>query len=193
MESWPALPESSLAGLGSHSKALLDAGCTTYREAARFVHELPYGRNSDRSDYRRVLIEGLGTCSTKHALLAAVAREEGLIVDLTLGIYEMTEANTPGVGGVLSAHGLSSIPEAHCYLRYRGQRIDITRSGESPLETIATIQQETSISPDQIGEYKLDFHKRFLKSWLAEHPHLHFTPEELWSIREECILALSAA
>jgi hypothetical protein len=29
----------------------------------------------------------------------------------------MSEANTPGLGRVLSQHGLDSIPEAHCYLR----------------------------------------------------------------------------
>ena len=39
-----------------------------------------------------------------------------------LGIYEMSDRNTPGVGRVLTAHGLSYIPEAHCYLRCQGER-----------------------------------------------------------------------
>ncbi len=39
----------------------------------------------------------------------------------------MTERNTPGVGAVLSKHGLAFVPEAHCYLTYEGIRIDVTR------------------------------------------------------------------
>ena len=39
--------------------------------------------------FRSVLSAGKGTCSTKHALLAAVASEQNIPVALTLGIYEM--------------------------------------------------------------------------------------------------------
>jgi len=59
------------------------------------------------------------TCTTKHALLAALAREQHINAQLVLGIYEMSERNTPGVGHVLSRYGLSYIPEAHCHLRYK--------------------------------------------------------------------------
>jgi uncharacterized protein (TIGR00369 family) len=52
-------------------------GLGSYREAARYVRSLPYGRNTDRSDWRVVLKEGRGACSTKHALLAELARENG--------------------------------------------------------------------------------------------------------------------
>jgi hypothetical protein len=58
------------------------------------VRSLPYGRNSDHSDWRLVLGEGRGTCSTKHALLADLARENRRHVALMLGIYEMDEDNT---------------------------------------------------------------------------------------------------
>jgi hypothetical protein len=43
-----------------------------------------------------VLAEQRGTCSTKHALLRRLAIEQGLDIALVLGIYEMTERNTPG-------------------------------------------------------------------------------------------------
>src|SRR5262245_37335349 len=105
MESWQALPEHPLAVAGPESEAFLRAGCKTYRSAARTLHALPYGRNSDREDFRLVLIEQRGTCSTKHALLAALALEQQLDVALTIGIYDMSERNTPGVGRVLAAHG----------------------------------------------------------------------------------------
>jgi hypothetical protein len=60
-----------------------------------------------------VLEEGCGTCTTKHATLTELAREQRIDVQLVLGIYEMNERNTPGVGRVLGAYGLSCIPEAH--------------------------------------------------------------------------------
>ena len=78
-------------------------GLGGYRDAARHVRSLPYGRNSDRSDWRLVLAEGRGTCSTKHALLSELARENGRHVALVLGVYEMDGGNTPRIGAVLDA------------------------------------------------------------------------------------------
>jgi hypothetical protein len=193
MESWPILPETPLDASGPHSEAFLRIGCGSYRSAARHLHELPYGRNSDRGDFRLVLSEQRGTCSTKHALLAAVALEQRLPVFLTVGIYDMSEANTPGVGRVLSAHGLGSIPEAHCHLTHAARRIDITRSGIAPKLPIAHFHEEWSIAPSQIGAHKLALHQQHLRRWLCERPDLSFSFEELWRIREACILALGAA
>ncbi len=191
MESWPALPGAALAPRGPASESFLRAHCDSYRIAAKYLHELPYGRNSDRADYWLVLPERRGTCSTKHALLAALAREQGLPVSQVIGIYDMTESNTPGVGRVLSAHGLASIPEAHCYLRYAGQRVDITRSDVSPRSPIAGFHEEWTIAPHEIGARKLALHQQYLREWLAA-AGLALSFDELWRIREECILALGA-
>jgi hypothetical protein len=187
------LPETPLDAPGPDSEAFRQIGCVSYRNAARYLHELPYGRNSDRANFRLVLSERRGTCSTKHALLAAVALEQNLPVSLTIGIYDMAEANTPGVGRVLSAHGLESIPEAHCYLTYAGLRVDITRSGLSPQTSIAHFHREWAIEPPQIGVHKIALHQQYLREWLRERRDLSFSFEELWQIRESCILALGAA
>jgi hypothetical protein len=45
-----------------------------------------------------------------------------------LGLFNMEEINTPGVGEALRQCGLTSIPEAHCYLRFGGERVDLTPS-----------------------------------------------------------------
>ena len=192
-ESWPILPEAPLNAAGADSEAFLRVGCPSYRDAARYLNGLPYGRNTDRADFRRVLSERRGTCSTKHALLAAVALEQNLPVSLMIGVYDMTEANTPGVGPVLSAHGLDSIPEAHCYLRYAGRRVDITRSGVSPDAPIARFHDEWTITPSQIGAHKLMLHQRFLRNWLRARPEISISFAELWSIREACIRELGEA
>ncbi|MBI3801545.1 MAG: hypothetical protein HY268_31815 [Deltaproteobacteria bacterium] len=192
MRSWPALPEAPLRPGGQITVELMTRRITDFRSAGRYLHHLPYGRNSDRSDFRLVLSEGRGTCSTKHALLAELAREQNLPLVLTLGIYQMHERNTPGVGIVLDRYGLPYIPEAHCYLRYEGIRIDITRSGAEPSEPIDRFLSEEAIVPTQIGDYKVQFHQRFLHSWLATTNVVGDRSfAQIWKIREECIAALA--
>lgn len=189
MRSWDVLPDNPLASAGEVSAEFLLLGMRDYRAAARFINQLPYGRNADRADFRLVLRERRGTCSTKHALLAALAIEQRLSVSLTLGIYEMSERNTPGVGEVLMRNGLSSIPEAHCYLVFSRERIDVTRNLADPGEPIARLFHEETIAPAQIGQYKLDFHQNYLREWSARVGRRF---EEVWKIREDCIAALSA-
>ena len=165
-------------------------GAADFAAAARYVRQLPYGRITERSRYWLVLDEGRGTCTTKHATLAALAREQGIDVQLVLGIYEMSERNTPGVGPVLRAHGLAYIPEAHCYLRYQGERVDMTGvpTGAEPIERFL---HEEPITIEQIGAYKNDLHRAFLREWIARaDPAPGRGLEDVWRIREACIAAL---
>ena len=162
-------------------------GLSEYREAARHVRNLPYGRNSDRSEWRLVLEERRGTCSTKHALLADLARENGLPVALMLGVYEMDGANTPGVGAVLREHGLWCVPEAHCYLAHEGARVDLTRE-RGVAEQIEGFLHEEEIEPHQIGEYKVQAHREFVRRWAGCRG---LDPAQVWHVREECIAALA--
>ena len=190
MQSWQALPAAVLKESGEIGVAFTALGLMDYRAAARYIGELPYGRNADRADFRRVLAEQRGTCSTKHALLAALAAEQHLPVGLFLGLYAMTERNTPGVGAVLSRYGLDCIPEAHCYLIYSGERIDVTRVLVSAEEPIAEFLHEEQIRPEQIGAYKVELHQCFLRRWSAG-LHLALSWEQVWQIREACIAALA--
>ena len=189
MKTFTELPAEKLVPAGPITARFLALGVPDFREAARYLLSLPYGRTSDRADVTLVLNEGRGTCSSKHALLAQLAAEQRVPVTLTLGIYEMTEANTPGAGRILASHGLSSLPEAHCYVVHSGRRVDITRSGKEPAEPITRFLHEEIIRPEQVGKYKEAVHRRFLTQWLTSMPGGR-TPEEVWRIREECIAAL---
>ena len=180
----PTFALSSSSELGSW---FLSSDLRDYGSAARYIHNLPYGRNSNRGDYRLVFEERRGTCSTKHALLAALAQEHGEAVDLLLGIYEMNGDNTPGVDEVLGRYGLSSVPEAHCYLAYRGERVDLTRV-QKPTKPALDFLHEERISPDRIGEYKVEMHQSFVHEWAAARK-LDFGLA--WQAREECIEALT--
>src|SRR4051812_26756301 len=106
MQSWDVLPSTPLHEAGEISAQFLARQLTDFQRAARSLQALPYRRTTNRADYRLVLSEQRGTCSTKHALLAALAAEQQLPVSLTLGLYEMSEANTPGVSAVLRQYRL---------------------------------------------------------------------------------------
>jgi hypothetical protein len=111
---------------------------------------------------------------------------------LTIGMYQMTERNTPGVGSVLEHYNLPYIPEAHCYLTYNGIRIDVTRSRVTPVEPITDFLYEETITPEHIGAYKIALHQRVLRDWVAGSGCVGTrTFEEVWQIREACIAALS--
>src|SRR5260370_21724396 len=165
----PRLINRPLTTDGPITRLFRAAGTHDFPGAALHVLGLPYGRITDRSRFWLVLEEGRGTCTTKHAILAELAREQGIEIQLMLGIYEMSEDNTPGVGRVLSAHGLSYIPEAHCYLRCQGERIDMTGvpPGAAPIERFL---HEEPITVDQIGADKNDLHRRFLRDLSAPPP-----------------------
>jgi hypothetical protein len=193
MLSWDALDPSSFKPAGAVTAAFLGLAKANLRVAAQHVCRLPYGRNSDPNGPLIVLAEERGTCSTKHALLRRLALEQGLALALVLGIYEMSDSNTPGVGRVLRRYGLGSLLEAHCYLRTGGRRIDVTKAssggrGGEPLRFL----HEEEIDPEQITDYKVSVHKKFLRTWMAENRGLSgFSLGEIWSIREECIASLA--
>jgi hypothetical protein len=79
-----------LSGDGPITSRFRAAGIDDFVGAARHLLALPYGRIADRARFWLVLEEGRGTCTSKHALLAALAREQGIDVQLMLGIYEMS-------------------------------------------------------------------------------------------------------
>ncbi|MGO9450098.1 MAG: hypothetical protein ACLQDV_03470 [Candidatus Binataceae bacterium] len=195
MHSWDALPDEILEPAGDVTRAFLRIGVRDYRAAARHLNHLPYGRNSSRTETLAVLREGHGTCSTKHALLKELAIEQKLEVALVIGIYEMTERNTPGVGRVLAKYRLAYVPEAHCYLRYREDRVDVTRAlADGPSEPITLFLHEEEIALPQVGDYKVGLHQSFIRNWIARNPEAAGgrSFDEIWRIREECIAALSA-
>ena len=190
--SWEVLEPVPLRTAKDISDAFVQAAVLDYRAAARFVSYLPYGRNTNVSDPRIVMREHRGTCSTKHALLRRLAAEQHIDVVLVLGIYEMNERNTPGVGPTLQKYKLATLPEAHCYLRYRGNRIDVTREIDPP-EAMTALLVEEDIDPEQIGDYKTTLHRQFLRQWISEAEAASGRElDEIWRIRQECIAALSS-
>jgi hypothetical protein len=165
-------------------------GFEAFEHLVEHVRKLPYGRTSNVEDPLAVLQQGRGTCSAKHQLLAAVAQDCGHSeVELIVGIYEMSESNTPGVGTVLNAASLTSIPEAHCYLSIEGERFDYTGLSAGTSSPFAALLAEYAVSPTNLSQVKVELHKRALGAWASDRG---ISMETAWATREACIAALAA-
>ena len=126
------------------------------------IKNIPYGRNSNRSDFSLVIKEQKGTCSSKHAFLKDYADKNQITnVKLFIGIFKMTELNT------------TKIYPLSFYDKIKND-----------------ILEEIEIEPDQVVEFKIQFHQTFLKNWISK-SHQSKTFEEIWNIREKCIQKLS--
>jgi hypothetical protein len=155
------------------------------------VKNIPYGRNANRYDFSLVLSENKGTCSSKHAFLKDFADNNGIEnVKLYIGIFKMNEANTPKLGNLLSNNNIEYIPEAHCYLKINQVPVDVTTVDSFYDKIKQDIIEEIEISPNQVSDFKVEYHKAFLKKWINE-TNQNNTFEEIWKIREKCILKLS--
>ncbi len=192
MEAIDTFRDAEIGLAGEVSTRFRDLGIVRFGIAVDYVAALPSGQNSDGSLFLLVLAEHRGTRSTKHALLAQLSLELKLPLRLILGIFEMSEANTPGVGGVLTKHGLAAIPEAHCYLSDGRNRIDVIGPPSAfPTEPRIFLYEEV-IHPEQVGSYERLVHQSFIRRWLLERNLKDsWNVERLWFVREECIAALS--
>jgi hypothetical protein len=177
---------------GALSAHCTEKGLFTFYGLCDFIYQLPYGRNIDKTRLETLFMDNRGTCSTKHALLKQVADENGQgNIKLVLSIFKMNPRNTPKVARVLSHYHLDYIPEAHNYLKYNKEIIDLTGSGFDPDNYREDILHETELHVSQITDYKVQYHQRFLRDWLPLQTHLSLDENTLWIAREQCIAALS--
>jgi len=126
MDPLRVLPDRIIAPQGDTAKKFIELGITTFKAACEYVHELPYGYNSNRDDIMILFKEGRGSCTTKHAVIATLALELGLPIAKNIGIYAMTEELVTGTAAILKKHSLPYLPMIHCFLAYDRYRVDLT-------------------------------------------------------------------
>jgi len=78
MNPFTVFPDKGITEAGPISKTFLILAIRSFLEACKYVHALPYGYNSDRDDLMILFQERMGTCTTKHAVIATLAAELGL-------------------------------------------------------------------------------------------------------------------
>jgi hypothetical protein len=173
MENCTVFPDRQITDAGPVSQAFLDLGITSLQRACRYVHELPYGYNSNRDDLMTLFKEKMGTCTTKHAAIAALAQELALPIYKHVGIYAMTEDLVTGTGKLLAEYDLPYIPMLHCFLVYEQFRVDLTegnRNGKNrAIEEFLSVERvEPSISSKD--EYLL--YRKAMQDVILKRPEL---------------------
>ena len=173
------------------SEFFIKSGIFNFSEACLWVQNLPYKRNQDKQNPFCIAEDNGGTCSTKHAFLKILAEENnGNQLKLILGIFSMNAQNTPKIKGVLEKYHLAEMPEAHNYLKLNKEILDFTRKNSSAKDFENDLLEEIEIAPNQITDFKVQYHQNFLQKYLIEHSEIPYSIENFWKIREECILAL---
>ena len=131
MDNFNVFPDKRIAENGPVSKVFIGLGITSLQAACRYVHELPYGYNSNSDDLMILFKEKKGTCTTKHAVIGTLAQELALPVHKYVGIYAMTEEIVSGTNTLLAEFQLPYIPMLHCFLVYENFRVDLTEGNRN--------------------------------------------------------------
>ena len=174
------------------SELLKEKEIHTFHDACNFISKLPYARNKNKNDLASILIDNCGTCSTKHAILKKLADEnEVKEIKLFIGIFKLQRSYSNKLDSVFDKHNLEYIPEAHCYLKIENEYFDFTTLNSKPSDFINELMDEIEIRPEQIGDFKIDYHKSFIKDLLNKNQLPGYSFDEIWKIREDCIQALS--
>ncbi|MBM93265.1 MAG: hypothetical protein CMF51_00735 [Legionellales bacterium] len=176
----------------SISRSFRAQGIQTFYEAIDYVHQCEYRRADDRSNYRAVVQTGYGTCSTKHALLAELATTYNVPLQLLCGIVLLDEATMPSLKELLTQLEVDVFPEAHCFLQGPSIRLDLTFK-DQPIYPTYVVIESIPLSPDQIGSYKINWHRAYLQLWMQNVGlNQRYTLENIWLKREHWIQYLSA-
>ena len=169
MDSIAMLPDVEIRNGGIISDRFADLGESTFCSACRYVHEMPYGYNSDREDLLILFKEQKGSCTTKHSVIATLAEELRLPVQKTIGIYAMTDAIVTGTDNILETYRLPYLPMVHCFLAFDRYRVDLTegnRNGKnSSIETFLHIE---TVVPNISGKDEYLLYRRALKDRILQ-------------------------
>jgi hypothetical protein len=182
MNPFDTFPEKPISGPGPMAAAFLARGVQSFHAACTYVQGLPYGYNSDRDDPMVLFEEEKGTCTTKHAVIAALASELGLPVAKHIGIYAMTEALVTGTQALLDTFSLPYVPMIHCFLACGSDRVDLTagnRNGKN--RTIDAFLHTEAVAPHISAKEEYLRYRRAMENLLA-------TRDELRAVKLKTVL-----
>jgi hypothetical protein len=173
MDKIDIFPEASISGEGVVSAEFISRGIDRFTDACNYVHRMPYGYNSDRDDLLILFKEGFGTCTTKHAVIATLAKELQLPVVKNIGVYAMTEAIVTGTSEILREYDLPYLPMVHCFLVYEDYRVDLTegnRNGKN--DAIDEFLFTARVIPNITAKDEYLLYRQALKNHILVRPEL---------------------
>ena len=173
MHSIDILPNLEIYQAGPASVKFLELKIETFQEACHYVLMMPYGPNSRHEDSLILFREGQGTCITKHGAIALLAQELGLPVYKNLGFYRLDDSIVTGVSDILLPHGLSFIPQIHCFLGYGEYRVDLTEGNcNGKNKTIENYDFTLRVQPNISHEMERQYYCQFLTKYFSLEPAL---------------------
>lgn len=176
MDKLTVFPDKPISGSDLVSKAFLELNISSFLEACRYVHQLPYGYNSDKDDLMILFRENRGTCTTKHAVVGTLAAELGLPIDKKIGIYRMTENIVTGTGAVLAKYGLPYVPMLHCFLVYGRYKVDLTEGNCNGKNcAIDDFLHTEKVIPNITGKDEYLLYRKALRDWIMPRDELKST------------------
>jgi hypothetical protein len=131
MDSLDKLPDEEVKPVGELSKKFLELGITTFKAACHHVHEMEYGSNTNYKDKMILFKENKGTCTSKHAVIAGLARELNVPVYKHICVYKFTDEITTGAGEILKKYEIPYVPLIHCFLKFFKYRFDLTEGNKN--------------------------------------------------------------
>lgn len=194
MDHLTIFPPKLIEPSGIISEKFLSLGISSFLDACHHVYGLPYGYNSNREDIMILFKENMGTCTTKHAVVATLAQELDLPVYKNIGIYAMTDEIVTGTKPILEKYHLPYIPMIHCFLEYGKYRVDLTEGNQNGKNTsieqfLYTEKVVANISDKD--EYQL-FRKVLTKDLLKRDEFKGIKTATILHAREEGLIVLKA-
>ena len=194
MDPYSVFPDKAIDNAGTISNHFLNAGIQQFLDACEYVHRLPYGYNSDRDELMILFLEKMGSCTTKHAVIATLALELELPINKSIGIYPMSEAIVTGTGKILIKYDLPYIPMIHCFLEYRDHRVDLTegnRNGKN--QPIDTLFHTERVEPNIPAKHEYRLYRQALKDRILHHDELRGVDiKRILHAREEGLAVLKS-
>lgn len=192
MDSYNKLPDAKINPIGKISKTFLVLGIKSFKEACNYVHNIEYGYNTNYEDKMILFKENKGTCITKHAIIAGLAKELKLPLYKHVGVYKFTEEISRGTNEILLKYKIPYIPMVHCFLVYKDFRFDLTEGNCNGKNTsIEEFIHEQKVDPfiSRKDEYLLL--KRVIKEIILPSKEMEGIKERsILKAREEAIILL---
>ena len=174
MNKHTVFPDKPIVDAGPMARTFLSLEINGFLEVCRFVHELPYGYNSDRDDLMILFKEKMGSCTTKHAVVATLAAELQLPIEKSIGIYAMTEDLVTGANQIREKYDMPYVPMVHCFLVYEDYRVDLSegnRNGKNGPIDYFLYTEKVAANISGKDEYLL--YRKVLKDHIMPRKELH--------------------
>ncbi|MHA2397723.1 MAG: hypothetical protein ACXADU_02385 [Promethearchaeota archaeon] len=164
MDSYDKLPDAEIKPKGDMSRKFLELGITSFKEACEYIHDADYGYNSNYDDKMIFFKENMGSCTSKHAVIAGLAEELDIPLFKYVAIYKFTEEISTGTQKIIEKYNVPYVPMIHCFLVYKALRFDLTEGNcNGKNTTLEHFIQEEKVDPFITTKEEYLLFKRVLK------------------------------